>query len=65
MFDDMEELLPDIQYNSFIIPVKEPYEFVDSKERQAYGGFHYECHFDENGNCTIQKHPSRILTNHK
>lgn len=58
-----EEILPDIQHNSFILPVEEPYKFVNVNERQAYSKFHYEFSYDENGNCTIQKCASRVLTN--
>lgn len=58
-----EEILPDIQHNSFILPMEEPYELVNKKKRQAYSRFHYECSYDKNGNCTIQKCASRVLTN--
>lgn len=58
-----EEILPDIQHNSFIVPVDEPREIMDIKERQAYERYHYEFSYDEDGNCTIQKHVSRVLMN--
>lgn len=65
MFDELEEVLPRIHQNSFIVPVEEPYEFTDFKEQQAYGGFHYELDFKEDGSCIMQKHASRVLTNYR
>lgn len=59
------EILPDIQHNSFIVPVKEPYELVNAGERQAYGKYHYECIYDENGSCTVRKKESRVMAGDK
>ena len=56
------EILPGIQYNSFVMLEKNPYEFTENKERQTYGNFHYEYSYDENGNCTMKKCTSRILS---
>ena len=53
-------ILPAIQRNSFVVPEEDPYEFTASKERQAYGSFHYECSYDENGKCTIKKCTSKV-----
>lgn len=56
------EILPAIQHNSFVILKEDPHEFVNSKERQTYGSFHHEFTYDENGNCTVKKCASRILS---
>lgn len=59
------EILPEIQHNSFVVPEEEPYEFVASKERLIYGNFHYECSYDEKGNCTMRKCASRISSSYE
>lgn len=60
-FNSMENrILSAIQRKSFVVLEEDPYEFTASKERQMYGSFHYECSYDENGNCTINKCTSRV-----
>jgi len=40
----------------------EPFNFVDEKEKIAYGSkCYWECSYDNEGNCTITKKLSKVL----